>query len=123
MLYGEGTEFDGLAVLVTRYYGGTQLGTGGLIRAYGGAAAKCLEDAPGERVYPKVDVYVDIEPSHLGAIYLAVDRLGGEVADEEYDDHGNVQLEVEVEKSKVEALRNALNDATNGKMIQFRTFD
>jgi len=39
----EGSGFDGVAVLVTRYYGGIQLGAGGLVRAYGGAAAKSLE--------------------------------------------------------------------------------
>lgn len=42
----EGSGFDGVCVLVTRYYGGTQLGAGGLVRAYGGAASKVLENAP-----------------------------------------------------------------------------
>ena len=44
----EGSGFDGVCVLVTRYYGGTQLGAGGLVRAYGGAASSVLEDAPGD---------------------------------------------------------------------------
>ena len=43
-------EIDGrglidVAVVVTRYYGGTKLGTGGLMRAYGGAAAEALDVA------------------------------------------------------------------------------
>jgi putative IMPACT (imprinted ancient) family translation regulator len=56
----EGSGFDGVAVLVTRYYGGTQLGAGGLVRAYGGAAAKSLEGAPGVLVYPKVDAIITV---------------------------------------------------------------
>lgn len=37
---------DHVAVLVIRWYGGIQLGTGGLARAYGGSANKCLQAAP-----------------------------------------------------------------------------
>ena len=39
----EGQDCDQVAVLVIRWYGGIQLGTGGLARAYGGSAAKCLQ--------------------------------------------------------------------------------
>lgn len=44
----EGQDCDRVVVVVTRWYGGIQLGTGGLARAYGGSAAKCLQ--AGERV-------------------------------------------------------------------------
>lgn len=44
----EGQDCDQVAVLVIRWYGGIQLGTGGLARAYGGSASKCLQ--AGERV-------------------------------------------------------------------------
>lgn len=38
-----GADLHDVVVVVTRYYGGTKLGTGGLSRAYGGAAAAALE--------------------------------------------------------------------------------
>ena len=44
----EGQDCDRVAVLVIRWYGGIQLGTGGLARAYGGSAARCLQG--GERI-------------------------------------------------------------------------
>lgn len=44
----DGQDCDHVAVLVIRWYGGIQLGTGGLARAYGGSAAKCLQG--GERI-------------------------------------------------------------------------
>lgn len=39
----EGHELDHVVVLVTRFYGGILLGTGGLVRAYGGTAAECVK--------------------------------------------------------------------------------
>ena len=49
----EGSGFDGVAVLVTRYFGGIELGVGGLVRAYGGAAAKSLEGRATLTLNPK----------------------------------------------------------------------
>src|SRR3990167_6314868 len=52
----EGQAFDQVVVLVIRWYGGIQLGTGGLARAYGGSANKCLQAAPRiELVAPEQD--------------------------------------------------------------------
>lgn len=38
----EGNELTNIIVLVNRWYGGIKLGTGGLVRAYGGCAGQCL---------------------------------------------------------------------------------
>lgn len=42
----DGQGFDRVVVVVTRWFGGIKLGVGGLIRAYGGTAAQCLQQAP-----------------------------------------------------------------------------
>src|SRR5690625_1753942 len=44
----DGQNLDGVVVVVTRWFGGTKLGIGGLIRAYGGTAAACMRQ--GENV-------------------------------------------------------------------------
>ncbi len=41
----DGQQMDGVLVIVTRWFGGILLGSGGLIRAYGGTAALCLREA------------------------------------------------------------------------------
>ncbi|PWE55882.1 hypothetical protein DEM27_13385 [Metarhizobium album] len=41
----DGQSLDGVAAVVTRWFGGILLGSGGLIRAYGGTAASCLRNA------------------------------------------------------------------------------
>ncbi len=44
----EGQDCDRVVVVVIRWFGGIQLGTGGLARAYGGSTAKCLQ--AGDRI-------------------------------------------------------------------------
>ena len=52
----EGQDMDRVAVVVTRWFGGTKLGVGGLIRAYGGTAAECLRRAHHEPIIDTVRV-------------------------------------------------------------------
>ncbi len=54
----ESEGLDGVAVLVTRYFGGVKLGAGGLVRAYGNAARTCLRAARRITVKARVQVQV-----------------------------------------------------------------
>jgi len=49
-----GSGIRNVLVIVTRYFGGTKLGTGGLVRAYGDCARRALENTPAVEVRPEV---------------------------------------------------------------------
>lgn len=53
----EGNELTNVIVLVNRWYGGIKLGTGGLVRAYGGCAGQCLLLAEKVEVIEKKQAY------------------------------------------------------------------
>jgi uncharacterized YigZ family protein len=119
----EGSGFDNVAVLVTRYYGGTQLGAGGLVRAYGGAAAKALEGAPSKVTYPVVDALIDAPSfADLGGIYNSMEAHGAVKEDEEFCDDGGVHVQVTVERRRAKRLGDALRDATQGR-ARYRVLD
>ena len=119
----EGSGFDGVCVLVTRYYGGTRLGAGGLARAYRGAACAVLEDAPGELAFPTVTcVATAPDASHVDAMYRCLARFDAVKEDEEYSDDGSVYVELSVERSKTDELGATLADLTQGK-VAFRVLD
>ncbi|CAN6465786.1 unnamed protein product [Victoria cruziana] len=63
---------DRVMVVVTRYFGGIELGTGGLVRAYGGVASECLKDAPTCLVKAKVSVGLEVPFDLLGSVYHLV---------------------------------------------------
>ena len=70
-----------LIVVVTRYFGGTLLGTGGLVRAYTGAAQAALAAATQVTVQPCVDLQVSLPyPLYEQALRLA-ENAGAAVAD------------------------------------------
>lgn len=56
-------------VVVIRYFGGIKLGTGGLVRAYGGVASECLRNAPTCLIKSKVPMGVEVPFDLLGALY------------------------------------------------------
>ncbi|XP_075653969.1 uncharacterized protein LOC142624317 isoform X1 [Castanea sativa] len=60
---------DRVMVVVIRYFGGIKLGTGGLVRAYGGVTSECLRNAPTCVVKSKVPMGVEIPFDLLGILY------------------------------------------------------
>jgi uncharacterized YigZ family protein len=98
--------------VVTRYFGGTKLGAGGLIRAYGGAVGEAL-DAVGTRVRQRYRL-VTVTTDHQRAGRLENDlRTGGRtVRDVAYG--AEVTIEVGLPEAELDAFRGWLADATAG---------
>ncbi len=110
----DGRRLTDVAVVVTRYFGGTKLGTGGLIRAYGGAAAAALglAEVVERPVVETLQLEFDYQSS--GAIQGVLAAFGLEPAGADYG--AEVRMAVAVPIEDADRLRLALRDATRGRI-------
>ncbi len=111
----EGRELLGVAVVVARYFGGVKLGTGGLARAFGAAAAAVLDAAETRRLSVRTPISVRVPYSGLPAVQAALRSLGVEPAHADYTDA--VHLVLHLPPSRVDAALTQLRDATGGAAI------
>ncbi|MCO5597779.1 hypothetical protein L7F22_051861 [Adiantum nelumboides] len=109
---------DAVMVVVTRYYGGIKLGTGGLVRAYGGVALDCLKEASTVVLKPKVEMEVRLPFHFLGAIYPLMHVYQVQKLQEEYDLSGNggTHLTLSVETDIVSDFEGAIRNACSGQV-------
>ncbi|WP_104989542.1 YigZ family protein [Deinococcus sp. NW-56] len=109
----EGQGVDHVMVVVVRFYGGVKLGTGGLVRAYGGTAAECLRTAPRLEVRPRQPLTVRVPFEHLSVLYHLLGTFDTARGEEAYTASG-VELTVEVYPEDAAAFAAALRDGTRG---------
>jgi uncharacterized YigZ family protein len=100
-------------VVVTRYYGGTKLGTGGLVRAYGEAASAALDAARIVECVIRVPVRLRFAYDDTSPAMHTVSRFDTEIAEQHYTD--DTELVVHVRRSEAEALRAAFVEALGGR--------
>jgi len=79
---------DNVAVMVRRYYGGIKLGTGGLVRAYGGVAARCLQSAPKCEIRVMKQAEIRIPFKDMGKIRVLLTKMGSEKLSETMETNG-----------------------------------
>ena len=84
-----GAALENAACIVTRYFGGTKFGTGGLVRAYAGAATAAIDVAALVSRTVAQKVFIDFEHERTGALYRALDELGLHLTDITYDTRGH----------------------------------
>ncbi len=109
-----GSGLGDVAVVVTRYFGGTKLGTGGLVRAYSEAVRLVVEAVPrAEKVLTHTLMLV-FPYTYLERVRLLVAAQSGTVLDEEFT--VDVTLTTRLSVDKLPAFQAALNDLTKGKV-------
>jgi uncharacterized YigZ family protein len=80
----QGSGLGDVVVVVTRYFGGTKLGTGGLVRAYSDAVRSVLEVLPRAEKVPTHTVMVAIPYSIFERLRLLVTGHHGEILDQDF---------------------------------------
>ncbi|MGF0242042.1 IMPACT family protein [Rhodococcus sp. IEGM1300] len=109
-------DCDQVAVLVIRWYGGIQLGTGGLARAYGGGANKCLQAAPKVELISRVPVSCACAFGELALVKLRVAELAGLVVTEDFTANG-VELKLAIGEAQIDLLQTLLADLSRGRIL------
>lgn len=101
------------AVVVTRYFGGTLLGTGGLVRAYTQAVQAGLENCRVARMQYGCELGIRTDYNGIGKIQYLLGQRGLEIKSSEYTDIVTLKLEVPFEECG--ALCKELTEATAGR--------
>ncbi len=83
-----GQGFDNTIALVIRYYGGIKLGTGGLMRAYGGGASRCLQGAETEIIQDLTDIQIMVPFAYIQAIHNLSKKLEAQITSEDFNEQG-----------------------------------
>jgi uncharacterized YigZ family protein len=110
----DGQGLDGVVVVVTRWYGGIKLGAGGLVRAYGGAAAECLRTAARREVVEMAEVDVECPFADIAAVHAALPAFDAEKLGEEFSADG-VRFRLRLPAARLDALAERLRDATRDR--------
>ena len=109
-------EVYGAVCVVTRYFGGTLLGSGGLVRAYSKAAAAALADAGTEVDPERGALEITCGWESLDRVHRLIREYGGELTASDYDSRpeGPV-LHASILAEDTEAFTRRLTDTTGGK--------
>jgi uncharacterized YigZ family protein len=111
----EGRGLTDVFCLVTRYFGGTKLGTGGLARAYGQCAVNTLEAARRIRKYVLDSFRLSFPYSLTGAVMPLLSLNDCRIVETRYGEY--TELVIQVRRSLTETLGGQLQEATAGKII------
>ncbi len=112
VLLGEGIR--NIAVVVTRYFGGVLLGTGGLVRAYTQAVKEGLRSCTLGRMRYGWEVEVGADYNSIGKILYLLGNAGIEPLESNYTD--TVSLRILVPAQEAEGMRKEMTEATGGRI-------
>jgi uncharacterized YigZ family protein len=113
----EGQEIDNVAVVVTRWYGGILLGTGGLVRAYGSTASNCLKNADKKLVVAFSTLSLSCSFADSAKIRTKAGSLFSFSIEKEDFTADGVRLLIKIPSDEADYFISTVTDLTRGQTI------
>ncbi len=110
----QGCDVHNVVIVVTRYFGGTLLGTGGLVRAYSAAAKEGLKDAGIVHKIPAERVLLTMNYTDFGKVQYLLAEHDVEIEDTQYTDQ--VLVTAAVPEERKESIYKLITDQTGGRV-------
>jgi uncharacterized YigZ family protein len=107
-----GSGLGDTVVVVTRYFGGTKLGTGGLVRAYGDATRAVLEALPRVQKVERHEVELTVPYNFYEQIKRLIAEYSGKIEEETFS--ADVLLRLTLIAEDIEPLSQAVSEITAG---------
>ncbi|RDE08479.1 IMPACT family protein [Pelagibacterium lacus] len=111
----EGQGLDRVAVLVTRWFGGVLLGSGGLVRAYGGTAALALRGAETMELVETVPALIACPFGDLSLVQARLGALAGVEMQAPHFTASGAELPAAIPKAMVADVTRLVADLTSGR--------
>lgn len=109
-----GADLGDVVIVVTRYFGGTKLGTGGLVRAYGDAARTALQELPITRRIEKTAIGLSVDYSLYEQARRLLAQHEAAIDDEAFA--ADVTLYATIPTDNLEALTADIQELTAGQI-------
>lgn len=108
----QGSGLGDVVVVVTRYFGGTKLGTGGLVRAYGDAAREALAAVPRAEKVATVTIMIEVAYPYLERVRLLAAANDGHILEEEFA--GHITLTIRFRQADLTPFADGLRELSHG---------
>ena len=106
------SDLTDVLVVVVRYFGGTLLGAGGLVRAYSKSASMGIEEAKIITMCECVNFEIECPYHSLGKIQYVLNEVGAIKNDILYEE--NITLKYYIKEDEFSRLKKEMTEATNG---------
>ncbi len=110
-----GAGLRNVAVVVTRYFGGVLLGTGGLVRAYTQAVKEGIAACETGVMRPGIELRIQTDYNGIGKILYLLGQKGIEPLESEYGE--KVMLRILLPREEEKAFREEVTEATAGRAV------
>ena len=111
----EGQNIDQVMVIVIRYFGGTKLGVGGLVRAYSSATANCLRQADKQKILHFVPIEFEAPFSFTGDLFNILSQFHIIDKAENYTSAG-IFFSAKILEEQADEFVVRIKDASKGKV-------
>ncbi len=109
-----GSGLGDIVVVITRYFGGTKLGTGGLVRAYSDSVRIALDSLPRARKVATTSLLFVMPYAFYEMTQLIVKKHDGTIIDQDFG--ADVTLTARVGDNQVDSFKHHLMELTHGKI-------